>query len=91
MEALRFIPETSSFSLESNVEIPKIQNADDVLVEVHFAGLCGTDIHIKQVGSYLSIISTYNYHVNFHFQLSRSENSFYILQNLAKHFLEKYS
>ena len=54
MEALRFIPETSSFSLESNVGIPKIQNADDVLVEVHFAGLCGTDIHIQQVSCKMS-------------------------------------
>ena len=51
MEALRYIPSSSSFSLEST-EIPTIQNADDVLIEVRFAGLCGTDIHIQQVGKY---------------------------------------
>ena len=48
MEALRYIPSSSSFSLEST-EIPAIQNSDDVLIEVQFAGLCGTDIHIQQV------------------------------------------
>ena len=48
MEALRYIPSSSSFSIES-MEIPSIQNADDVLIEVRFAGLCGTDIHIQQV------------------------------------------
>ena len=48
MEALRYIPSSGSFSLEST-EIPTIQNDDDVLIEVRFAGLCGTDIHIQQV------------------------------------------
>ena len=49
MDALRFLPKEKILSLESNVQIPKIVNDDDVIVEVAFAGLCGTDIHIMQV------------------------------------------
>ena len=62
MEALRYIPSTNSFSLEST-EIPTIQNADDVLIEVRFAGLCGTDIHIQQVHVHTTKLGTMHFFV----------------------------
>ena len=51
MEALRYFPGEPSglLKLDSNVPQPQIVRDDDVLVEVAFAGLCGTDIHIMQV------------------------------------------
>jgi threonine dehydrogenase-like Zn-dependent dehydrogenase len=57
MEALCYLPKPGIFSLESNVKVPEIVNEDDVLVEVHFAGLCGTDIHIVQVQKCLICLS----------------------------------
>ena len=51
MEALRFIPNPGSISLEKDVPKPQIVNDEDVIVEVQFAGLCGTDIHIVQVNT----------------------------------------
>lgn len=48
MLALRFHPGEEEFILEENVPLPVIENDDDVLVKVEYAGLCGTDIHIVQ-------------------------------------------
>lgn len=33
-----------------DVPVPKIHEADDVLVEVHYCGICGTDLHEYLVG-----------------------------------------
>lgn len=49
MEALRFNPETKVFSLAEDTEIPSVEGPDDLIVEVKYAGLCGTDLHIIQV------------------------------------------
>ena len=49
MQALRYLPQPGAFSLEDNVPHPKIIHENEVLVEVQYAGLCGTDIHIVQV------------------------------------------
>lgn len=61
MEALRFCPKSKTLSLEKSIEIPKIVNPDDVLIEVAFSGLCGTDIHIVQVGRISSFLRKNNY------------------------------
>ncbi|KAF6200113.1 hypothetical protein GE061_006414 [Apolygus lucorum] len=45
MEALRFDPTTKALSVEK-IPIPKIEAPDEVIVEVAYAGLCGTDLHI---------------------------------------------
>ena len=49
MQALRYHPGESDFVLESNLSHPVIEDDDDVLVKVEFAGLCGTDLHIVGV------------------------------------------
>ena len=49
MDALRYHPSLKSISLDQNVQVPQIESEDDVIVEVAYAGLCGTDIHIMQV------------------------------------------
>ena len=51
MLALQFHPGEDEFILEENVPEPIIENDDDVLVEVQYAGLCGTDVHIVQVNN----------------------------------------
>ena len=51
MEALRFYPDENSFSLCKDTNVPEVEGPDDVLVEVKYAGLCGTDLHIIQVRS----------------------------------------
>ena len=48
MKSLRFYPGKEEFILEDLKDKPLIENPDDVLVKVEFAGLCGTDIHIVQ-------------------------------------------
>ena len=48
MEALRFDPDANTFGLEK-IQVPKVEADDDVLIEVKYAGLCGTDIHIVKV------------------------------------------
>ena len=48
MNALRYNPESNEFGLQS-VDEPEISGPDDVKIEVKFAGLCGTDLHIIQV------------------------------------------
>lgn len=48
MLALRYHPGEEEFILEENIPRPVIENEDDVLVKVEYAGLCGTDIHIVQ-------------------------------------------
>ena len=48
MKSLRFYPGKEEFILETLKDKPVIENPDDVLVKVEFAGLCGTDIHIVQ-------------------------------------------
>uniref|UniRef100_A0A0A9ZGG8 L-threonine 3-dehydrogenase n=2 Tax=Lygus hesperus TaxID=30085 RepID=A0A0A9ZGG8_LYGHE len=45
MDALRFDPATKGLGVEK-IPIPEIQNDDDVIVEVAYSGLCGTDLHI---------------------------------------------
>ncbi|KAG8222398.1 hypothetical protein J437_LFUL003019 [Ladona fulva] len=47
MKALNFDPKTKRLSLIVK-EIPKIKNADDVIVRVTFSGICGTDLHITE-------------------------------------------
>ena len=49
MDALRYHPSLKCISLDQNVQVPQIESEDDVIVEVAYAGLCGTDIHIMQV------------------------------------------
>ena len=49
MQALRYHPGESDFVLERNLSHPVIEDDDDVLVKVEFAGLCGTDLHIVGV------------------------------------------
>ena len=48
MKSLRFYPGKEEFILETLKDKPVIENPDDVLVKVEFAGQCGTDIHIVQ-------------------------------------------
>ena len=48
MKGLRYIPGKNNFVVEEVPE-PQIENADDVIVQVQYAGLCGTDLHIVQV------------------------------------------
>ena len=58
MQALQFHPGREDFILEKNIVKPTIENEDDVLVQVAFAGLCGTDVHIVQVSTiYLVLIN----------------------------------
>ncbi|BES99346.1 Sorbitol dehydrogenase [Nesidiocoris tenuis] len=45
MEALRFDPKTKELTFEK-IPVPKIENDDDVIVEVAYCGICGTDLHI---------------------------------------------
>ena len=59
MDALRYHPSLKSISLDQNVQVPQIESEDDVIVEVAYAGLCGTDIHIMQV-SYRRFFSQFN-------------------------------
>ncbi len=33
------------FTLETNIDVPRLSNADEVLVKVHRVGICGTDLH----------------------------------------------
>ena len=53
MQALRYHPGESDFVLERNLSHPVIEDDDDVLVKVEFAGLCGTDLHIVGVRFFL--------------------------------------
>ncbi|CAB0009471.1 unnamed protein product [Nesidiocoris tenuis] len=48
MEALRFDPKTKELTFEK-IPVPKIENDDDVIVEVAYCGICGTDLHILKV------------------------------------------
>ena len=48
MKALRYVPGCPDFVLE-DVPEPKIEADDDVIIEVKYAGLCGTDLHVVQV------------------------------------------
>jgi len=46
MEALLFDQKTLSLKYTTNREIPKLELENDILVEVEYAGICGTDVHI---------------------------------------------
>ena len=48
MDALQFNPKTKLVSLIQH-ELPKITLDDELIIEVAYAGLCGTDIHIIHV------------------------------------------
>jgi len=48
MSALRFNPASQQLSLVPSASPPPISQPDHVVIEVAFAGLCGTDIHIIQ-------------------------------------------
>lgn len=62
MLALRFHPGEEEFILEEKVTIPKVENDDDVLVKVEYAGMCGTDIHIVQ-GNFLKNLFTFRKYI----------------------------
>ncbi|CAH0602035.1 unnamed protein product [Chrysodeixis includens] len=46
MEAVVFDGNKLKLSYEKNYPKPEILDDDDVIVEVHYAGICGTDLHI---------------------------------------------
>ena len=48
MEALQCDASAGLLSLET-VPVPQISAPDDVIIEVGYAGLCGTDLHIIAV------------------------------------------
>ncbi|XP_026734464.1 D-arabinitol dehydrogenase 1-like [Trichoplusia ni] len=48
MEAVVFDGSNLTLKYEKNYPMPKITNDDDVIVKVHYAGICGTDLHIIQ-------------------------------------------
>ena len=48
MEALQCDASKGQLSLET-VPVPVISAPDDVIIEVGYAGLCGTDLHIIAV------------------------------------------
>uniref|UniRef100_A0A2A4JDD1 Enoyl reductase (ER) domain-containing protein n=1 Tax=Heliothis virescens TaxID=7102 RepID=A0A2A4JDD1_HELVI len=48
MEAVVFDGKKLSLSYEKNYPIPQITDDDDVIVKVHYSGICGTDLHIIQ-------------------------------------------
>ncbi|PZC71460.1 uncharacterized protein LOC110382525 [Helicoverpa armigera] len=48
MEAVVFDGNKLSLSFEKNYPMPQIINDDDVIVKVHYSGICGTDLHIIQ-------------------------------------------
>ena len=50
MEALQCDASKGELSLET-VPVPVISAPDDVIIEVGYAGLCGTDLHIIAVSS----------------------------------------
>ena len=54
MEALQCDASKGQLSLET-VPVPVISAPDDVIIEVGYAGLCGTDLHIIAVSSSLSL------------------------------------
>ena len=56
MLAIRFIPGEDDFVLEEHLHKPTIENDDDVLIKVEYAGLCGTDIHIVQVDFFSTML-----------------------------------
>jgi (R,R)-butanediol dehydrogenase/meso-butanediol dehydrogenase/diacetyl reductase len=39
------------------IDVPQIKSADDVLVEVHFCGICGTDLHEYLVGPIVTAVT----------------------------------
>ena len=59
MHALRYHPGENDFVLEKNLCHPVIDDDDDVLVKVEFAGLCGTDLHIVSVRFFIPFTSKY--------------------------------
>ena len=66
MQALQFHPGREDFIFEKNVVKPTIENEYDVLVQVEFAGLCGTDVHIVQVSSTTTLCTqSSNFSLNF--------------------------
>ena len=48
MEALQCDASAGELSLET-VPVPQISAPDDVIIQVGYAGLCGTDLHIIAV------------------------------------------
>lgn len=52
MEAIRFSAKEKKLTLEK-VPIPKLVNPYDVLIKVAYSGICGTDLHIIQVGTFI--------------------------------------
>lgn len=82
MEALRFNPKSKCLSVEK-VPIPKIETDDEVIVEVAYAGVCGTDIHITKVcpegdNSELFFLNTYRYHVYGILNIFKPNSLFYL-------------
>ena len=49
MRALKCDAAKGELSLE-DVQVPEVINPDDIIIKVGYAGLCGTDLHIIQVG-----------------------------------------
>lgn len=52
MQAVVFNLQEKSLGVAEK-DIPKVENADEVLVKVAYAGVCGTDLHIIQVPVYV--------------------------------------
>lgn len=49
MEAVVFDGNTLTLKYQKDYPIPKITKDDEVIVKVHYSGICGTDLHIIQV------------------------------------------
>ena len=52
MDALQCDASKGELSLET-VPVPVVSAPDDVIIEVGYAGLCGTDLHIIAVSCFL--------------------------------------
>lgn len=50
MQALQFTLGDKSLNLVTK-DVPKVRNSKDVVVQVAYAGICGTDLHIMQVST----------------------------------------
>lgn len=50
MEAVVFDGKTLSLKYQKDYPMPVISNDDEVIVKIEYSGICGTDLHIIQVG-----------------------------------------
>ncbi|KAH9637606.1 hypothetical protein HF086_014770 [Spodoptera exigua] len=48
MEAVVFDGSSLNLYYQKDYPLPKLENDDDVIVKVHYSGICGTDLHIIQ-------------------------------------------